>query len=100
MTAAVSAVVAFTVGFLVGWVVGRIRKVEQLRMVRANEVAQAFLDGRNHGYQDGWTTGRIRLFGEQSARDVHPTGRAIADPVTQAATVIDLAARRLGKGTD
>ena len=97
---AVTVAITFTVGFLFGWVVGRRRKTEELRMVRANEVAQAFLDGRNHGYQDGWTTGRVRLFGEQQSRELHPTGREIADPVTQAATVIDLAARRLGKGTD
>jgi hypothetical protein len=98
VTAVLFVATSFGTGFLVGWVAGRIRKTEQLRTLRANEVAEAFLNGRNHGYHEGWTTGRVRLFGEQQSRDLHPTGRDVADPVTQAATVIDLAARRLGKG--
>ena len=102
MTAVLFVAAAFAVGLFLGALVSVARdySTEQAaqdaeRDALVAQWRQGHDYGKEMGYRDGWTSGRLALVDEQQARRYHPTG----SPLSQL-KALDAEADRRMKGSD
>ena len=102
MTAVLFVVAAFALGLFLGALVSVARDYydEQAsqdaeRDALVAQWRQGHDYGKEMGYRDGWTSGRLALVDEQQARRCHPTGSPLSE-----LKALDAEADRRMKGSD
>jgi hypothetical protein len=102
MTAVLFVTAAFVVGLFGGALVSAARDygIEQAdndtyRDELVRQWREGYEYGKEMGYRDGWTSGRLALVDEQQARRMHPTGSPLSD-----LKALDAEADRRMKGGD
>jgi hypothetical protein len=102
MTAVLFVAAAFALGLFLGALVSVARDYydeQAAQDAERDELVAQWRQGHDYGkemgYRDGWTSGRLALVDEQQARRMHPTGSPLSD-----LKALDAEADRRMKGGD
>ena len=101
MTAVLFVTAAFALGLFLGALVSVARDYYDEQAAQSRNASawshwrQGHEYGKEMGYRDGWTSGRLALVDEQQARRMHPTGSPLSE-----LKALDAEADRRMKGGD